>query len=233
MKITILAADLPVLAYFLATGMNVPEMIEAVSKLDVESEEFENLIKNKALSKFVWVKFDKIEESIDLVNAALMMSANNTSSFSERSVVATEKEVFINYAAIDMIETMSKSENRIDILIGAKKKTILKDIKPLFDTISFNTLYVGEEDKPSVHLMTGSLSSDTWNILRTISQVSTRDAILASGDGKEVIPGFALFFGTSLMTLMYLDGESDKFAQHIQDDFKKFPKAEKTNETNK
>ena len=230
MKITILAADLPVLAYYLSIGMPIDEIIKTIEELDVDSSEFKNLITNKALSKFIWVKFDKTEEVLNLVNTALMMSAGNTHSFTDRGVVSTEHEVFINYANLDLIESISESEQRIDVMTGSKNKTILNDLKSLFDGVTFNTLFVNEKEQPSVHLMTGSLSSDTWNVLKSIAQVSTRDAVLATGNGKELLPGFALFFGTSLMTLMYLDKESDKFAEHIQTDFKKFPKVEASNE---
>ncbi len=227
MKITVIAADLPILAYYVAMGASTEDIAKSMEDLDIESPDFENLITNQSLSRFIWIKFEKTEETLNLVNTALMMSAGNTHSFTDRSVVLTENEVFINYSILKLIEDINEADDRIDVMIAAKKKTLIKDTSELFRKTSFSTLYINENDQPTMHIMTGVLSTDTWNVLRGIAQVSTRDTVLSSGDGTEKTPGFAIFFGTSMMTLMYLDGESAKFAKHIQEDFKSFPKVNK------
>ena len=232
MKITVLAADLPILAYHLALGTPINEIVEITKDIDVESSDFENAIRNQSLSKYIWVKFEKTNDTLNLVNTALMMSAGNTHSFNERNVVLTEKEVFVNYSMLKLIEDINESKEKIDVVSAAKKKVLISDVGSLFEKTSFNTLFVNEQEQATMHILTGTLSSDTWNILKGIAQVSTRDAVLANGNGKELIPGFAIFFGTAMMTLMYLDGESSKFAEHIQEDFKSFPKASEKNESN-
>ncbi len=226
MKITVIAPDIPVLALNLALGKGIEEIKEAIEKVDVESQEFSDIIQNPALAKYIWVKFEKVEESLSLVNTALMVSGGNTHSFADRGVVITEKEVFINYATLKVVESISGSENKIDVMEAAKKMTILNDTAKLFDSVSFNVLYQDEAGVASMHMLSGVLSSDTWNILKSLGQVTVRDSVLSKGDGKEMIPGIGLFFGTSLMTVMYLDRESGKFAEHIREDFAKFPKSE-------
>ncbi len=232
MKAVFVAPDLTVLAQMLSFSSSKEELVEHVKELidsDNYEEKLSEITSNPSNLRCAWVRFEKNEENVDFFTALLLLSANNNYSIAGKDVLFTAESAFVNANLLESFKNVSQesSDIKVDLAEKIDKEKLLALSENMFDAPQFMELYSGKEG-PELFMLSGTMCSDTWNMLSTIGVVSTRNFAKATGDGKEKIPGLCMLFGLSMTTLMHIVSNASKLPDHIAEDVNNFPRAKRS-----
>jgi hypothetical protein len=234
MKALFLAPDLAVLADALSSSDTAEEFAKEVEKYTEENYvgEVKRVSENPANKRFVWVKFDKEEDSIEFFSNLAVLAANNSYTVAEKDIVMTQDCVFVNINLLDAfkaVANLTDDDETMNLDIADKVSfDAFKQISGnMFgETARFHEL-LETENGPQLFLLSGEFTNDTWSVLENIGPVA-RKSVLVQKDAsvEKTYPGFCMLFGLSMNALAQIAARADIFPPHIKADFEKLPRNE-------